>query len=983
MIRTVKTKNGWVRGIEAADPRITAFKGIPFAAPPVGENRWRAPQPCPDWEGIREAYRFAPISVQDTPGIGDIIYNREWHVDPTIEMSEDCLYLNVWTGARTPGDKLPVLVWFFGGGLQWGYPSEMEFDGERLARRGIIVVSVNYRINVFGFLSHPEITAAQPDAPANFGHLDQQAGLKWVIENIAAFGGDPDNITIAGQSAGGGSVLAQMTCPDNFGLFKGAVIMSGMIRDPYGGESVGKPAPLDAAEKNGESFFQFLGVSSLEEARALDAIHVRDKYAEYVSSHPRMGTVEDGRFCLGDSLTLLAQGRHAPVAIMAGNTGDEFPNALRAHSREELREKAISIFGEGADEFLSLPEIQSPDENDQWGSISGIECTAKTIFLEHEKNGKKEPCYYYRFAPDIPGWDNPGTFHSVDLWFFFETLAKCWRPFVGRHYDLARQMCNYLANFVKTGNPNGNDGDGTPMPLWKPYSEKDRQEMVFTGEGAKPGEEKDSPLRAFLMESLAGAVRKEKLPVKSPVKKQAFNPYLPSWEYIPDGEPYVFGDRVYVYGSHDFYNGFAFCLGDYVCWSAPVSDLGNWRFEGVIYPRNADPLNQDGQMCLFAPDVTVGPDGRYYLYYVLNGVSIVSVAVCDTPAGHYQFYGYVHYADGTLLGERPGDEPQFDPGVLTEGDRTYLYTGFCGRGDATRTGAMATVLGPDMLTIAEDPVFVAPGCETAAGTDFEGHAFFEASSIRKVGEKYYFIYSSQVMHELCYAVSDEPTRGFAYGGVLVSNCDLHIDTYKPADLPMAYGANNHGSMVEIGDAWYIFYHRHTNGTWYSRQGCAEKLTIHEDGSISQAEITSCGLNGGPLKGQGTYPAYIVCNLFTDTHSKYVDGDGLPKPKVMQEGRDGDHDPAYVGNIQNFATMGYKYFDCRDVKGIAITVRGYGAGTFEVRTSWDGDICGQVEVGYDSAWHTYSDSVLIPDGVWALYLTYRGDGNKDLLEFTLL
>ena len=133
------------------------------------------------------------------------------------------------------------------------------------------------------------------------------------------------------------------------------------------------------------------------------------------------------------------------------------------------------------------------------------------------------------------------------------------------------------------------------------------------------------------------------------MKKQAYNPYLPSWEYIPDGEPYVFGDRVYVYGSHDRYNGHVFCLGDYVCWSAPIDDLGDWRYEGVIYPKTADPLNPEGKMCLYAPDLTVGPDGRYYLYYVLDKVGVMSVAVSDAPAGRYEFYGYVHYADGTRL----------------------------------------------------------------------------------------------------------------------------------------------------------------------------------------------------------------------------------------------------------------------------------------------------------------------------------------------
>ena len=464
-------------------------------------------------------------------------------------------------------------------------------------------------------------------------------------------------------------------------------------------------------------------------------------------------------------------------------------------------------------------------------------------------------------------------------------------------------------------------------------------------------------------------------------KKQAYNPYLPSWEYIPDGEPYVFDGRVYVYGSHDLYNGYVFCMGDYVCWSAPVEDLANWRYEGVIYQKTEDPMNQDGKMCLYAPDVTVGPDGRYYLYYVLDKASVVSVAVCDRPAGRYEFYGYVHYEDGTRLGEKEGDEPQFDPAVLTEHDHTYLYCGFCGRGDKSRTGSRVAVLGPDMLTVTESPVTVIPGCEYSEGTGFEGHAFFEASSIRKVGDVYYMIYSSTVMHELCYAVSRKPTGGFTYGGVLVSNCDLHIDTYKPADRPMAYGANNHGSMVEIGGTWYIFYHRHTNGTWYSRQGCAEKLEILPDGRIPQVEITSCGLNGGPLAGRGEYPAYLACHLFTEKPSVYVGGDEFPK--IMQDGRDGDEEPGYIGNMKDTATAGFKYFDCHGVTEIRIKTRGYGAGVFEVRTAWDGEVLARIRVEDTNVWEEYAAPVSIPDGKQAIYLTYRGERNASLLSFTLL
>lgn len=465
------------------------------------------------------------------------------------------------------------------------------------------------------------------------------------------------------------------------------------------------------------------------------------------------------------------------------------------------------------------------------------------------------------------------------------------------------------------------------------------------------------------------------------MKKQAFNPYLPPWEYIPDGEPYVFGDRVYIYGSHDSFNGHVFCLGDYVCWSAPVDDLGNWSYEGVIYPKTADPLNKEGKMCLYAPDVTIGPDGRYYLYYVLDKVSVVSVAVCDTPAGEYEFYGYVHYADGTRLGEREGDEPQFDPGVLTEGDTVYLYTGFCAAEDASRHGAMVTVLASDMLTIVEEPSFVVPSKSYSTGTGFEGHEYFEAASIRKAGDTYYFIYSSIVMHELCYATSKNPTKDFVYGGVIVSNCDLHIDSYKPAELGTAYGANNHGSIVKILDKWYIFYHRHTNGTWYSRQGCAEEIRFLEDGSIMQSELTSCGLNNGTLVGRGEYPAYIACNIFMENDKQCFIYDGF-YPRVTQDGRDGDEEPGYIANISDSSVIGFKYFACKGVSKVSIKTRGYISGKFEVKTAIDGPVCGELPVTFSNVWEESIADIRIPDGEQAIYFIFRGDGKGQLLSFTL-
>ena len=322
------------------------------------------------------------------------------------------------------------------------------------------------------------------------------------------------------------------------------------------------------------------------------------------------------------------------------------------------------------------------------------------------------------------------------------------------------------------------------------------------------------------------------------MKKQAFNPYLPSYEYVPDGEPRVFGDRLYVYGSHDRFGGKDFCMNDYVCWSAPLDDLGNWRYEGVIYRAAQDPRNTDGKMHMNAPDCVRGRDGRFYLYYQLHVLTCTCVAVADSPVGPFAYYGCVQYPDGTPYGEKKGDAFAFDPGVLVDDDgKVYCYVGFAPqgffktlmklRGNRVEE-AVCLELEPDMKTIRGAGKPVVPGPAAAKGTDFEGHGFFEASSIRKIGGNYYFVYSSILSHELCYAISDRPDGGFRYGGTLVSIADIG---YKGNTIPHNYTGNTHGGMVEVNGQWYIFYHRQTNKQKCARQGCAEKITILPDGSI--------------------------------------------------------------------------------------------------------------------------------------------------------
>lgn len=475
------------------------------------------------------------------------------------------------------------------------------------------------------------------------------------------------------------------------------------------------------------------------------------------------------------------------------------------------------------------------------------------------------------------------------------------------------------------------------------------------------------------------------------MKKQAFNPYLPSYEYVPDGEPRIFGDRVYVYGSHDLFQGDRFCQGDYVCWSAPVEELGNWRYEGVIYPTNRDPMNAEGKMQLFAPDLVQGYDGRYYLYYSLNGSTVVSVAVCDSPAGDFQFYGYVRRPDGTPYGSREGDVSCFDPGVLVEDGRVYLYTGFAPgpgwlydllkKSKRRMEGAYCTVLDKDMLTVLQEPVLVAPSVWNEQGTGFEGHAFFEASSIRKIGQLYYFVYSSILSHELCYAVSNSPMGTWHYGGTIVSIGDIGLPGVSET-FARNFTGNTHGGLVEVKGQWYVFYHRQTNQQMCARQGCAERITILPDGSIPQAEITSCGLNDGPLPAQGSFEARIACNLwgkkgtfaYKQPHHSEPD-----YPYFTQTGADREENgDQYIANMTDGSTAGFKYFafDGKEI-GFTVTARGTAEGNLAVGLKADKEPIVRIPVHPTDSWQSFHTVLPAVEGTHALYLWFEGQGSLDL------
>ena len=426
-------EGGRIQGVQTETKGVTVYKGIPFAAPPVGELRWKEPQPVVPWDGIKVMDTFgAPAwQAKHTPGG----YTPEFFFDGDPEFSEDCLYLNVWTpAAGKPDKKLPVTLWIHGGGYTAGWGFEPEMDGEEWAAHGGVLVTFNYRLGVLGFMTHPALSAESPHhVSGNYGMLDQIAALKWVKNNIAQFGGDPDHITIMGQSAGAMSVQTLVTSPLSKDLIAGAIIQSG-------GGITDAPAlggnPLAASEEAGKTLMDWAGYDTLEKMRAAtpeELMGLSMRYMQETHQFLRAGTspVVDG-WAYPETFNQAAlAGRIANVPYMIGCTLDD-----------------MGALGRGIDRFC----------------------------FEREKAGI--PAYAYQFARRLPtdGREGvlQGAFHSSELWYMFKSLRFCWRPFVQGDYELAEQMITCWTNFAACGNPNGANAGA-----WTPLTQADPNYMVF------------------------------------------------------------------------------------------------------------------------------------------------------------------------------------------------------------------------------------------------------------------------------------------------------------------------------------------------------------------------------------------------------------------------------------------------------------------------------------------------------------------------
>jgi para-nitrobenzyl esterase len=460
-----KIENGILEGISSSG--INIFKGIPFAAPPVGELRWKEPQPVKDWDGVKKADHFGPRAMQLSI-YGDMIFRSNG-------MSEDCLYLNVWTPAKTANEKLPVLVYFYGGGFRAGDGSETRYDGESMARKGIVTITVNYRLGIFGFFAHPELSKETAyHGSGNYGLLDQLAALRWVNKNISAFGGDPKHVTIAGESAGSLSVSALMASPLAKNLIAGAIGESGALINP-----TLAPVSLAEGEQNGVRIAEILGAKSLAELQAL----APEKLLEAVSQKdaPRFSATVDGYFLPKLPVNIYKAGEQAHIPLLVGWNSEEsgYRSILGTNdpTPDNYAKALKTLYGDKAEEALKYYPASSAEELIRSATtLAGdrfIGYSTWKWYYCHLITGRSAVYRYYYEHPrpqnrnKAPDLQNPkaraaGAVHSAEIEYAMGNLSYNrvfdWQP---EDYKVSAILQEYFANFIKTGNPNG-----LGLPYW-------------------------------------------------------------------------------------------------------------------------------------------------------------------------------------------------------------------------------------------------------------------------------------------------------------------------------------------------------------------------------------------------------------------------------------------------------------------------------------------------------------------------------------
>ncbi len=475
-IQTAKVTGGEVQGV--LTDGISIFKGIPFAAPPAGDLRWKSPAPVQPWTGIKKADSFGPACMQAPNSQGN-----------TAPVSEDCLYLNVWTPAKKPGDKIPVIVWIYGGGFSGGSTSIPMYDGMGFAKKGVVLVSVAYRVGPFGFLAHPELSRESGKGSGNYGLEDMIAGLRWVKENIARFGGDPSKITIFGHSAGGMAVNMLAASPVTKGLFQRVICMSGGSFAPLqtsneGGIGLGIPA-LKIAEATGEAFLAKLGAANIKAARAMSAEEIQKGFAGDMGGM-RFRPAADGYVIPSDLYSIYQARRFNDTPILIGHTSDELGSfGARGKITPDLFEKQVrSQYGPHADAILNVYPHATDAEAAKASKGLSRESTfawSTWTWARLQSGLGKGKVYKYYYDHHDPKADGSG--HGSDVPYAFQTLSPgpqgAPKP---EDLKLADMISSYWANFAKTGDPNS-----PGLSQWPAFTENDQKAMVFdAAPGARP-----------------------------------------------------------------------------------------------------------------------------------------------------------------------------------------------------------------------------------------------------------------------------------------------------------------------------------------------------------------------------------------------------------------------------------------------------------------------------------------------------------------